>query len=174
MPKKSLIAVDFGIHWHHRFMARAKEIATWSKDPRVQVGAVIVNTEKTEVASGYNGFPRETPDRPEFYQDPHYIKENIIHAEVNALINALRNQTRIRDCFLYVTRPPCSRCSAILKQSGITEIVSIPQPAAYWAEEGRSREKLLQRFHLLGLTYYELREDRLEPCLWTQEDNSHE
>lgn len=46
-----MILVD---KWDIRFMKRAQELASWSKDPSTKVGAVIVKG-KHAVAEGYNG-----------------------------------------------------------------------------------------------------------------------
>ena len=42
--------------WDKRFLAVAKEISTWSKDPSKKIGAIIVK-DKRILATGYNGFP---------------------------------------------------------------------------------------------------------------------
>ena len=39
----------------------AKLVASWSKDPSTQVGAIAVRN-RNVIAQGYNGFPRGTDD----------------------------------------------------------------------------------------------------------------
>jgi len=41
--------------WDKRFLRIAKEVASWSKDPRSQVGAIAVQSRRI-VATGYNDF----------------------------------------------------------------------------------------------------------------------
>ena len=43
--------------WDTRFLKLAKEIATWSKVPSTQVGAIGVKDRRI-LATGYNGFPK--------------------------------------------------------------------------------------------------------------------
>jgi dCMP deaminase len=44
------------IDWDHYFINIADEVATRSKDPSTQVGAVIVDKNHRPVSFGYNGF----------------------------------------------------------------------------------------------------------------------
>ena len=44
--------------WDMRFLELAALVATWSKDPSTQVGAVIVDSAKRIVSVGFNGAPR--------------------------------------------------------------------------------------------------------------------
>jgi len=48
----------------------AKCIASTSKDPKYQVGAVIFDNDGNIVSIGYNGAPRKVVDKPERYQKP--------------------------------------------------------------------------------------------------------
>jgi len=43
--------------WDERYLALAAEVATWSKDPSTQVGAVTVGSKKEVLSQGFNGFP---------------------------------------------------------------------------------------------------------------------
>ena len=52
--------------WDSRFMDLARLVASWSKDPSTQVGAVIVDQDKRIVSTGVNGFPRCVNDAPGF------------------------------------------------------------------------------------------------------------
>ena len=52
---------DF-LSWTDYFMATAFLAAKRSKDPRTQVGACIVNTDKRIVGVGYNGMPTGCSD----------------------------------------------------------------------------------------------------------------
>ena len=44
--------------WDKRYLALAKEVASWSKDPSTQVGAITVGNKKEVLSQGFNGFPR--------------------------------------------------------------------------------------------------------------------
>ena len=107
--------------WDSRYLDMAALVATWSKDPSTQVGAVIVSPENYVVSVGFNGFPRGIADNDRLNQrGTKYM--NIVHAEMNALMFANRP---VRGCTLY-THPfqPCSTCAACIIQAGITKIVT--------------------------------------------------
>ncbi len=52
------------IKWDRRYLEMAELVASWSKDPNAQVGAVIVRDNRV-VATGFNGFPAEVEDLDE-------------------------------------------------------------------------------------------------------------
>jgi dCMP deaminase len=108
--------------WDRRFLRLAREIASWSKDPSTQVGAIIVDALRIPVALGYNGLPRGIADTQERLTDRSLKYSLIIHAELNALHNAGRS---VRGCTLY-TWPlmPCSSCAGHLIQAGIARVVA--------------------------------------------------
>mgnify|MGYP002128816433 CR=1 FL=1 len=74
--------------WDARFIALASLVASWSKDPSTQVGAVIVDQDKRIVSTGFNGFPQGVNDAP---VDREVKLLRTIHAEDNALLFARRN-----------------------------------------------------------------------------------
>ena len=110
--------------WDMRFMDMAQMISTWSKDPSSKIGAVVVNDEKRIIATGYNGFPRGIEDSEERLNDRDQKYPRIIHAEMNALMNALYNGVSVKDCTLYVYGlPVCPACTKCVIQAGIKRVV---------------------------------------------------
>lgn len=105
--------------WGNRFLELAEHVATWSKDPRTKVGAVITDDLNRIIGIGYNGFPRGVVDSPALYQDRESKLQRVVHAEANAILNS---NTSVRGCKLYVTLPPCNECAKIIIQSGIAEV----------------------------------------------------
>jgi len=106
--------------WDARFIELASHIAQWSKDPSTKVGAVIVDEQRRIVSTGYNGFPQKINDLPERYLNREQKLEMIIHGEINAILFA---QRPLYGCTLYtVPLLPCSRCAAIVIQSGISRV----------------------------------------------------
>jgi len=112
--------------WDLRFLHLASEIASWSKDPSTQVGAVIVRRDKTIASVGYNGFPRGCEDRPEYYADRDIKYPRVVHAEVNAILSAkepLNGYTLYVDFKSPGLSPACANCAGIIIQSGINRVV---------------------------------------------------
>lgn len=111
--------------WDHRFLELAKHVSAWSKDPSTQCGAVIADSCHKVISLGYNGFASGVVDSPERYADRSVKYQFIIHAEVNAILNASRS---VAGSTLYVFPfAPCGDCAKVIVQSGITCIVA-PSP----------------------------------------------
>lgn len=112
------------LKWHYRFMDMAKMISTWSKDPSSQIGAVAVNDERRILATGYNGFPKGIADTEERLNDKDEKYPRIVHAEMNALMNALYSGVSLKDSTLYVYGlPVCPSCTKCVIQAGIKRLV---------------------------------------------------
>lgn len=107
--------------WDRRFLDLAGHVAQWSKDPRTQVGSVIVDSRKRVVSVGFNGFPTGVIDIPERYEDRNIKHMYVAHAERNALDNA---PLMVDGCTLYTTLFPCNECAKSIIQKGIVRVVS--------------------------------------------------
>ena len=131
--------------WHDRFLNIAEDVAEWSKDPRTQVGAVIVSPDRKHFTIGYNGFPEGISDNERLHAENK--NDFMIHAEVNALINAQQN---VKGWSLYCTKFPCHTCTLQIIQSGVTEVVAIYETdtSARWYE---SQEKAIKLFNEKGV-----------------------
>lgn len=107
------------IKWHSRWVELAKHVSSWSKDPSTQVGAVLAKG-KEFYSFGYNGFPPNIKD-DDRYNDRSVKYDLIIHAEINAVLNAHKD---VRSTWLYLyPMPPCIRCCVQLITAGISGIV---------------------------------------------------
>lgn len=95
--------------------------ASLSKAERAKVGSMIVK-DGIIISTGYNGMPRNTDNCCE--HDGH-TKDEVIHAELNAILNMVisGNGTEMRGSTIYITYMPCVRCSALIKQVGISRVV---------------------------------------------------
>ena len=109
-------------NWDARFIALARHIAEWSKDPSTKVGCVIVGPDREIRSTGFNGFPRGIQDLPERYGDRAQKYPLVCHAEENAIMHAARVGVPVRGCAAYVTWPPCTRCARSLIQAGIVHV----------------------------------------------------
>lgn len=111
------------LKWDRRFLELTDLVRSWSKDPSSKVGAVIVNDDRVVVGMGYNGFPRGCDDSPEIYADRSKKLARVVHAELNAILNA---NGSTKNTTLYLSGfngPPCDRCSAHIIQAGIKRVV---------------------------------------------------
>jgi len=110
--------------WDQRYLALAKEVSTWSKDPSTQVGAVTVGSKKEVLSQGFNGFPRGINDTDERYHHRDTKYKLVVHAEMNAIYNATYSGTSLDGATLYVYGLPiCSECAKGIIQVGIKKVV---------------------------------------------------
>ena len=107
--------------WDEFYIGLAKYMATRSRDPSTQVGAVIVRPDKSVAAVGFNGFPQLMNDSDELYNNRDEKYSRIIHGEINALNfcnESVKNYTLYTVPFM-----PCDRCFVIMAQAGIRRFV---------------------------------------------------
>lgn len=102
--------------WEQTWIAVAKQIARRSYDPRLQVGAIIVTGDNTQVLGvGYNG---NYKGGPHVHESSEQGKSGFLHAEANALIKADYNTHKEKH--MYVTHSPCRDCSKLIINSNIS------------------------------------------------------
>jgi dCMP deaminase len=111
-----------GEWWDKYFLGLAQYISTASKDPSTKVGAVIIDSQRRIVSTGYNGFPRGIKDTYNRLNDRDQKYPRIVHAERNAIIFA---QKDLYDHTIY-SWPflCCSPCAGMIIQAGIKRVVT--------------------------------------------------
>lgn len=119
-------AVERELAWLRRGLDVARLVATWSKDPSTQVGAVLMDSNHRILSTGFNGFPRGVGDHPERYADRAIKYPMVVHAEANALIAALGAGGAAWST-LIITTAPCARCVGLAIQAGVS-VVAYPAP----------------------------------------------
>jgi len=135
--------------WDRWFLGMAEYVATASKDPSTRCGAVIVDRKRRVVAVGYNGLARGVTDDPARLHDRDTKLAVTVHAEVNAILFAGRDLT---GCTLYaVPFASCSRCAAVVIQSGITRCVAPVTPPHLLDRWGRALELSAMMFREAGV-----------------------
>ena len=117
--------------WHQYFLTITRNVAERSTCTRAKVGAVIVR-DKNILATGYNGAPAGLPHCLDVgclvytSRTPSgELEENCfrtIHAEINAIAQAAKNGSSIRDADIYITHTPCIHCVKVLINTGIRRI----------------------------------------------------
>ena len=144
--------------WHDRFLEMADLVAGWSKDPVKKVGAVIVDSKRRVIATGYNSFPRGMDDFEELYRDKPFKYPRVVHAELNAILNAVKD---VDGATMYISPlPPCSECAKAIIQSGIAKVYfhQIEHIADKWA---RSFEISIEMFKKAGIEAYRVTDETI-------------
>lgn len=110
------------------YMQTAKTFAELSYARRLKVGCIIVKDDRI-ISIGYNGMPAGWDNNCEhemkwsngeirFLQ----TKDEVLHAESNALAKLARSNESGNDASLFVTHSPCLECAKLIYQSGIKEV----------------------------------------------------
>ena len=127
--------------WDERYLRIAREVASWSKDSRTQVGAVLVKDRRI-IATGYNGIPRGVNDNIPERNEPPEKYAWFEHAERNVLCN-----TDAMGATIYTTLFPCADCGRGIIQAGIHRVVTDPnaETRPHWEESfKRSRAMFIE------------------------------
>lgn len=111
------------MEWVEYFLGIAEQVKLKSKDESTQIGAVIVGEDNEILSTGYNSFPRGLRDDKEERQvrpDKYFWME---HAERNAIYNAARVGTPLKNSTIYLTSGlPCTDCARAIINTGIKKI----------------------------------------------------
>jgi dCMP deaminase len=114
---------------HDVFMKTAFLFAEKSHCVSYHVGTVIVKNGRI-IVTGINGTPEDLPncdevfDKENFDREAHHIwsKDNEIHAEMNAISFAAKNDVNTDGADMYVTISPCNECLKNAIPAGIKNI----------------------------------------------------
>lgn len=127
------------------YLNLATSVAMRSKDPRTQVGAVLVGSEGEVLSTGYNGFVRGAQDS-RLPKDAPEKYDYFIHAEMNAILNAARQGIKLLGATSYQTHSPCKHCARFLLQCGITKIYFINEHHSF-KETRNQKDYLLAKYN---------------------------
>jgi dCMP deaminase len=126
VPKEDLLhdpsRQDYIDDWDEYFLAIAFLVARKSKDPSTKTGCVV-QRDKRILTTGYNGFPMGTPDDDHLYADREYKYANIAHCDTNAILSAAFQGVTTKGATMYLTGPPCTKCTQAIIQGGIVRVV---------------------------------------------------
>lgn len=143
--------------WDKRFLGIAKEVSSWSKDPSRKIGAVIVGEKGQIISQGYNGFPRGIQDNDHRLSTRSVKYKYVVHAEMNAIYNAIYNGSSPEGATIYVTGLPCCHeCAKAIIQTGIKTVVMDTEPDDNWLESGTWA---LEMFAEAGVRFKFIKED---------------
>jgi len=103
-------------------MGLAMWMASFSKDPHTQVGAVIIGEGNVPLGWGYNGPPRSIMDHSVNWDRP-FKYDFMVHAEDNAITHSTGS---LKDATLYVTAKPCKKCMLKIASERFRRVVWFP------------------------------------------------
>ena len=118
------------------YMELAINLAKRSHCIKKHVGAVL--TKDTRIISiGYNGPPAGTHNCDVEFPTEGCARDSkgscslALHAEQNAILYAVKNNTSVEGSTLYVTLSPCLACARIIFSMGISKVVYLFSYAEY-------------------------------------------
>lgn len=141
--------------WAERYLALAKEVSKWSKDPSKKIGAIAVGSKGQVLSQGYNGFPRGIRDLDNRLNIREEKYKFVVHGEMNCIYNACNNGTSLDGATLYVYGlPVCSECAKGVIQVGIKKVVmqyedSVPN----WEESYKTTKLMFKEAGIVALRY---------------------
>lgn len=117
-------------------MVMACNLATYSRDPSSQTGAVIVSLAGEVIGTGYNDLSTGIDDIPENWQRPRKYKL-VEHAERSALYQAARLGKQTLGAVMVSPWIGCTDCDRGIVAAGVQEIVRIPINFGtdHWSED---------------------------------------
>lgn len=141
------------------FMNLASNIAAKSHCIKNQVGAVLTKNNRV-ISIGYNGPPAGTYNCNEKWPNtgcPSSTRGGCslaIHAEQNAIMYALNNNTTIAESTIYITLSPCLPCAKMIFLAGITKVIYLYSYAEYKKIDVDEGIQFLKEFSIETVQYH--------------------
>ena len=114
--------------WVDAYMDTAERFAQLSSATRLKVGAVVVKDHRI-ISIGYNGMPsgwdNVCEEVVEVHEDGGVItktKDEVIHAEANAILKLAKSNDGGDGADLFCTHAPCIHCSKLIYGAGIKRV----------------------------------------------------
>lgn len=114
--------------WVDAYLDMAERFSQLSYAVRLKVGAIVVK-ENRVISIGYNGTPKGWDNCCEehVYDDNgDYLrtktKDEVIHAEANAIAKLARDGESGRGAYLFCTHAPCVQCAKLIYGAGIEKV----------------------------------------------------
>jgi dCMP deaminase len=117
--------------WIDAYMDMAERFSQLSTAVRLKVGAIIVKDHRV-ISIGYNGTPEGWDNTCEDIVDNiddkgiHWYKmqtkDEVIHAEANAILKLAKDGESGKDSILFLTHSPCIHCAKMIYGSGIKQV----------------------------------------------------
>ncbi len=116
--------------WIDAFMDTAERFSQLSSAERLKVGAVVVQDNRI-ISIGYNGTPSGWDNVCEVEVAPAFgevlpavtkTKDEVIHAEANAILKLARDGERGNGADLFCTHAPCIQCAKLIYGAGVKKV----------------------------------------------------
>jgi dCMP deaminase len=114
--------------WIDAFMDTAERFAQLSSAKRLHVGAVVVKDNRI-ISIGYNGMPsgwdNTCEEVIEVHEDGGVVtktKDEVIHAEANAISKLAKSGDSGDGADLFCTHAPCIHCAKIIYGAGVKKV----------------------------------------------------
>ena len=113
--------------WIDAFMDTAERFAKLSSAKRLKVGSVVVKDNRI-ISIGYNGMPagwtnvceEKVWDKTGDFEMK--TKDEVIHAEANAILKLARDGESGNGADLFCTHAPCINCAKLIYGAGIKKV----------------------------------------------------
>jgi dCMP deaminase len=123
-----VLLINMKQKWIDAFMDTAERFAQLSSAKRLQVGAVVVKDNRI-ISIGYNGMPsgwtNECEEIVEVHEDGGVVtktKDEVIHAEANAISKLAKSGDSGDKADLFCTHAPCVHCAKMIYGAGIKKV----------------------------------------------------
>ncbi len=114
--------------WVDAFIDTAERFAQLSSAKRLKVGSVVVKDNRI-ISIGYNGMPagwdNSCEEVIEVHEDGGVVtktKDEVIHAEANAILKLARDGESGNGSILFCTHAPCVQCAKLIHGAGISKM----------------------------------------------------
>jgi dCMP deaminase len=114
--------------WDQAYMDVAERFAELSTARRLKVGAIIVKDNRI-ISIGYNGMPAGWDNNCEHEVswpngEVRFLetKEEVIHAEANAISKLASSNESGKDADIFITHAPCMNCAKLIYGSKIKNV----------------------------------------------------
>lgn len=125
---------------HEYIIEITKTVSKKSTCLKIQVGAVFVNEDYEILSTGYNGAPKGLTDCLAKGKCTQKLFCKVsAHAEQNAIVQAAKRGTALKDSILYITHAPCINCAKLLINLGCKKVIILKK---YKSENGIKLLKL--------------------------------
>lgn len=107
------------LSWDEYFIKMCNVVKLRSKDPKRQVGSILVSSDNRIISTGYNGLKKGSNDNIN-WNDRVLVHLLVLHAEMNCL---LYSESKFENTTLYSTLSPCHNCIKLISSSGVKKII---------------------------------------------------